>query len=211
MSKRPPVSLRPQFRPTDSDPCDHALAANLQQLANLANEHCDGAVALVHQLSDQLREAHDRINQLENDADGLFDRLLAEVQTAIEKVETDADARLDQTIREADESIARLQAELGRATRGVDQVKAEADARIERIKIECEARVAAAETEAKKPIDLVRREIDAKVLRLEADLMEANNRADRAEQWLILIRREIEDHLMPSVTAMHELVRPAGG
>jgi hypothetical protein len=57
----------------------------------------------------------------------------------------------------------------------------------------------------------VRREIDAKVLRLEADLMEANNRADRAEQWLILIRREIEDHLMPSVTAMHELVRPAGG
>ena len=83
MSKRPPVSLRPQFRPTDSDPCDHALAANLQQLANLANEHCDGAVALVHQLSDQLREAHDRINQLENDADGLFDRLLAEMPTLV--------------------------------------------------------------------------------------------------------------------------------
>ena len=211
MSKRQPVPLRPQFIPTDSDPCEHALAANLRQLANLANEHCDGAVALVHQLSDQLREANDRINQLENDADGLFDRLLAEVQTAIEKVETDADARLDQTIREADESNARLQAELARATRRVDQVKAEADARIERIKIESEARVAAAETEAKKPIDLMRREIGDKVIRLEAHLMEANNRADRAEQWLILIRREIEDHLMPSVTAMHELVRPAGG
>jgi hypothetical protein len=60
-------------------------------------------------------------------------------------------------------------------------------------------------------LPLRRREIDDKVLRLEADLVEADNRADRAEQWLILIRREIEDHLMPSVTAMHELVRPAGG
>ena len=194
----------------DSDRVDPAFVANLQQLANLANENCDGSVALTHKLSGQLQEAHDGINQLEHEADGLFDRLLAEVQSAIEKVESDTDARLDRTLREADERIARLEAELARATRAVDQVKAEADARIERIKIEYEARVAGAETEAKKRIDLMRREIDHKVIHVEADLTESNNRADRAEQWLILIRHEIEDHLMPSITAMHDLVRPEG-
>jgi len=37
------------------------------------------------------------------------------------------------------------------------------------------------------------------VIRLEADLTEAKDRADRAEQWVMLIRREIEDHVMPAM------------
>ena len=213
------VASGQEFGSRDSDPADPAFVANLQQSANLANENCDRAVALAHNLSAQLREAQDRINQLEREADGLFDQLLAEARAAIQEVQSNTDARVNRTIREADERIARLKAEaenqigplqneLAQATRGIDQVKAEADKRIERVKIEADARVAGVETEAKKRIDLMRRENEDKVLRLEADLTEAKNGADRAEQWLMLIRREIEDHLMPSVTVMRDGPKP---
>ena len=212
MSEQSVVS-RQEFGSRDSDPSDPAFVANLQQSANLANENCDRAVELAHKLSAQLREAQDRINQLEREADGNFDNLLAEAKAAIQEVQFNADARVNRTIREADERIARLKAEaqnqigrlqneLAQATRGIDQVKAEADKRIERVKMEADARVAGVETEAKKRIDVMRCENDDNVIRVEADLTEAKNCADRAEQWLMLIRHEIEDHLMPSVTAM---------
>src|ERR1700730_5617237 len=77
--------------------------------------------------------------------------------------------------------------------------KAEADERIECVKMETDARVASVETDAKKRIDIIRRENEDKVLRLEADLTQAKNRADHAEQWLMLIRRGIEEHLMPAM------------
>jgi hypothetical protein len=213
------VASGQEFGSRDSDPADPAFVANLQQSANLANENCDRAVALAHNLSAQLREAQDRINQLEREADGLFDQLLAEARAAIQEVQSNTDARVNRTIREADERIARLKAEaqnqigclqnkLAQATRGTDQVKGEADKRIECVKMETDARVASVETDAKKRIDLMRRENEDKVLRLEADLTEAKNGADRAEQWLMLIRREIEDHLMPSVTVMRDGPKP---
>jgi hypothetical protein len=161
-------------------------------------------------LSAQLREAQDRINQLEREADELGDQLLVEARAIIQDVQSNADATVNRTIREADERIARLKAEaedqigclqnkLAQATRGTDQVKGEADKRIECVKMETDARVASVETDAKKRIDLMRRENEDKVLRLEADLTEAKNGADHAEQWLMLIRREIEDHLMPAL------------
>jgi gas vesicle protein len=193
------------FGPRNSDCVGSAF---LQQPAHPANRHkkCDMAVALAHNLSDQLGEAHNRITALEDEADGLLDRLLAELQTAIETA--DADAGVDRTIREADERIARLQAELlARAKRDIEQVKAEADIHIERIKIEAEARVAAAQREAKKRFELMQGENEEKILRLEADLVEANNRAERAEQWLILIRREIDDNFIPAMKTMHNLMR----
>ena len=207
------------FGSQDPDPADPDLVANLQQSANLANENCDRAVALAHTLSAQLREAEDRINQLERAADGHFDQLVAEAKAAIQEVQFKADARVNRTIREADERIARLKAEaqneighlqneLTQATRGIDQVKAEADKRIERIKIEADARFDRLEAEAKNRTDLMRRENEEKVLRLEVALTDAKNRADRAEQWLVLISREIEDHLMPSVTAMRNGPKP---
>src|SRR5262249_55058274 len=89
--------------------------------------------------------------------------------------------------------------ELAQATFGNKQVKDEADTRIQSVKMEADARVDAVETEAKKRVDVVRREIQDKVLRLEAALTEAKDRADRAEQWIMLIRREIEVHLMPAM------------
>ena len=65
----------------------------------------------------------------------------------------------------------------------------------DRTKREAAERVAGLEAEAKN-----------RVGRLEAELVQAKQRFDRAEQWLMLIRREIEGHLMPSVTAMHDRV-----
>jgi hypothetical protein len=88
------------------------------------------------------------------------------------------------------------------------QVKAEADKRIESVKMEADARVGGVEADTKKRIDLMRRANEHEVLRLETELREAKNRADCAEQWLMLIRREIEDHLMPSVTAMRNGPKP---
>ena len=77
------VASGQEFGSRDSDPADPAFVANLQQSANLANENCDRAVALAHKLSAQLREAQDRINQLEREADGNFDQLLAKAKAAV--------------------------------------------------------------------------------------------------------------------------------
>ena len=40
--------------------------------------------------------------------------------------------------------------------------------------------------------------------RLKAELAQAELRADHAEKWLVVIRREIEDHFMPSFAVMYE-------
>jgi hypothetical protein len=203
------IASEQEFGSRDSDPAD-PIVANLQQSAKLANENCDRAIALNQTLSAQLREAQDRINQLEREADELGEQLLVEVRAIIQDVQSNADATVNRTIREADERIARLKAEaenqigrlqneLAQATRGTDHVKGEADKRIECIKMETDARVASVETDAKKRIDIIRRENGDKILRLEADLTQAKNRADHAEQWVMLIRREIEEHLMPAM------------
>jgi hypothetical protein len=199
------VRLEQEFGSGDSDPAD-PVVANLQQSTNVANENCDRVLELAQTLSAQLREAQDRINQLEREAEGLGAQLLAEAKMMIEEVRSNADARANRTIRQADEridrlkadaqyQIGRLQYELTQATRGIDQVKDEAGTRIESVKKEADARVDALETEARKRIDAIRREN----VRLEVDLTEAKDRADRAEQWLMLIRREIEDRLVPAM------------
>src|SRR5262249_7494578 len=119
------------------DPADPAFVAKLQQAANLANENCDRATALAQKLSGQLRTAQDRINELENGADGLVDRLRAEVEAAIAKLKSDADARVERIKGEADERVASLedevekgvaaaQAEAAQAKQDAEQAKAEA-------------------------------------------------------------------------------------
>src|SRR5262249_44356700 len=125
------VPLEQEFGSRDSDPAD-PVVASLQQPRNLAIENCDRVPARAQTLSAQLREAQDRINQLEREADGLGNQLLAEAKAIIEEVRSNADARVDRTIREADERIDRLKAdaqnqigclehELARATRGIEQ------------------------------------------------------------------------------------------
>jgi hypothetical protein len=84
MSKQS-VALGQEFGSRVPDPADPAFVANLQDSADLANENCDRAVALAHKLSAQLREAQDRINQLEREADGLCDQFLAEAKAVIQE------------------------------------------------------------------------------------------------------------------------------
>jgi hypothetical protein len=211
------VPLGQELGSGDSDRAD-PIDAQLQQSANLANDHCDRAVALAQKLSAQLREAQERVNHLEREADGLGDQLLAEAKAIIQEVRSNADARVNRTIREADERIDRLKAEaqnqtdrlqneLAQATRGIDQIKDEAGRRIQRLEIEADARVEAVEREAKKRVDVIRRENEDKVLRLAADLTQAKDRADRAgarveaveaeaKKRVDVIRRENEDKVL---------------
>jgi hypothetical protein len=113
-----------------------------------------------------------------------------ELVQARDQVKIEADARIEQIKFEADERVARAEIEV--------------DARIEQIKIEADNRVARAEAEAKQYLDRRRVEIEDDFSRLKADLAQAELRADCAEKWLVLIRREIDDHLMPSFAAMHD-------
>ena len=106
-----------KFAREDPEPADSAFEA--KQAANLANENCDRAMALAHKLTAQLREAQNRINQLEIDADGLVDRLRADAETAVAKLQSDADARVDRTKREADKQVARLESEAENSRRSL--------------------------------------------------------------------------------------------
>ena len=223
--------LAREFAPEDPNPApaDPTLVARLQQAAKLANDNCDRAMALAHKLSAQLREAQSRINQLELEGDGLVDRLRTETETALAKLQSDADARVARTKREADERIAHVEVEaknrVGRlqdklvqareADARIEQIKIEADervaraeieadARIEQIKIEADNRVARVEAEAKQGLDRGRVEIEDDFSRLKSDLAQAELRADRAENWLVLIRQEIEERLMPLFVAMRD-------
>jgi vacuolar-type H+-ATPase subunit H len=87
-------------------------------------------------------------------------------------------------------------------------VKTEADQLIERIKSEADKRVARAEANANEHLMA---EVETRFSRLEADLVQAECRADRAEQWLVVIHREIEERLMPSFTDMHDRLPPPEG
>jgi chromosome segregation ATPase len=212
-----------EFVREDPDPgaADPAFVAQLQHEAKVANENCDRAMALAHKLSAELREAQSRINQFEHEADGLvdrstFDQLRVEAETAVAKLQSDADARVARTKREADERIASVEAETenrigrlqGELAQECDRVKIEADARIERISLEADERVARAEAEGNKRLDRVRAEVEDQFSRLKANLAQAEVRADRAEHWLVMIRRQIEEHLMPSFAAMHDRPPP---
>ena len=188
-------------------PADPTFVAKLQQAARLANENCDRATVLAHTLSAQLREAQSRINQLEAQADGLADQLWAEAETTLVKLQSEANARIERTKREADERIARMEAEahsrvchlqdeLARAQQLTDQAKKDEQIvhdRIVRVEAETDERLSRTWTE-----------FEDRFIRLKADLAQAELRADRAEQWLALIRREIEDHLMPSLAARND-------
>src|SRR4051794_35809211 len=178
----------PKLPPRDSDlvSADPALVLKLQHAAQIANENCDRAMALAHKLPAELRKAQSRINHLEREADELIHQQGMEAETALAKLQSDADAR-------------------------VDRVKAEADRRIERIKSEADERVARAETNANEDLNRVRTEVDTRFSRLKADLAQAECRADRAEQWLVVIRREIEERLMPSFTDMQDRLPPPEG
>ena len=74
--------------PENDHPADPTLLAKLQQTATLANENCDRATALVRTLSAELRDAQQRNEVLEREANrGL------EAEAALAELHAEFDAR----------------------------------------------------------------------------------------------------------------------
>jgi hypothetical protein len=73
-----PREQRQDQRPmTDGDPLDrsgHAIVAMLQDAVEVAKQNCERAMDIAHKLSLKLREAEDRIAQLEGDIRHYQDR-----------------------------------------------------------------------------------------------------------------------------------------
>lgn len=77
MNQRAPEKIIPfapapreQQRQNDGDPLDRsgqAIVAMLQDAVNVAKQNCERAMDIAHKLSLKLREAEDRIAQLESD------------------------------------------------------------------------------------------------------------------------------------------------
>jgi hypothetical protein len=195
------------FKPQDATSDDLTLVAKLQQTVNLANENCDRATVLAQKLSAQLRQAQSRINELEIEADGLANRMRAEVQAGVAKFQSDANARVERAKIEADARIARVEAELESRVRRLQGELARAQQFADRAKADAQAaqeRIARSETEAHERLHRTWTEMEDRLIRLKSDLAQAELRAERAEQWLLLIRQQIEDHLMPSFATIHD-------
>jgi len=145
-----------------------------------------------------IREGDERVTELQAEAEKEIGRL----QNELSQATREAHERVTELQAEAEKEIGRLQNELSQATRDMDKLKADADDRVEYVKRETDARVASMENDAKKRIDVMQRENEDKFLHLETELAQVTNRANRAEQWVMLVHNEIEHSLMPSVTAM---------
>jgi chromosome segregation ATPase len=205
MSETRSVPSAHNFKREDAARHDPNVVAKLQQAANLANENCDRATVLAQKLSAQLREAQSRINELELEADGLANQILDKADAAVARLQSDASASVEQAKHEAAARIARVEAEAETRVRHLQaelaqaqQLRAKEDAQI------AQERIERAETETNERVRRAQAEMEDRFTRLKADLAQAELRADRAEKWLVVIRREIEDHFMPSFAAMHE-------
>jgi len=165
--------------PENDHPANVTLLAKLQQTATLANENCDRATALVRTLSAELRDAQQRIRDLEREAKG---RLETEATLAQLQAEFDA---------EAENHLTRLQTELAEAR----QRAAEASGRVAQIETEADERVARAEAEADERIARAVAETEGVFARLKREAAEAQQRAERAEAEAERIRREADEHV----------------
>jgi len=207
MSETHPDPSVHNYAHEDAGPADPILAAKLQRAAQLANENCDRATALAHKLSAQLHQAQSRINELELEADGRAGQLWAEAETAVTKLQSEANARIERTKQEADERIARVEGEGNSRIRHLQDELALAQQLTERAKKgeqTAQDRITRLETEVDERLSRTWAEFEDRFIRLKADFAQAKLRADRAEHWLALILREIEDHLMPVFTANHD-------
>src|SRR5262249_33910996 len=165
--------------PENDHPADATLLAKLQQTATLANENCDRATALVRTLSAELRDAQQRIRDLEREAKGR-----KETEAALAQLQSEFDA-------EAENRLARLQAELAQA----GQRAGEASGRIAQIEREADERVARAEAQADERIARAGAETEGAFAGLKREAAEAQQRAERAEAEAERISREADEHV----------------
>ena len=92
----PAPKFAPKDKPRDDDPTDQsgrAVVAMLQQAANLSNENCDRAMSLAHKLSIQLRDAEDRINQLQAEVEH-FQHRAAHAENWLRVIEKEVEKKL---------------------------------------------------------------------------------------------------------------------
>ena len=146
--------------PENDHPADAALLAKLQQTATLANENCDRATALVRKLSAELRDAQQRIRDLER-------RL--ETESTLSQLQAEFDA-------EAENHHTRLQTELAQAR----QRAAETSGRVAQIEKEADERVVRAEAEADERITRAAAEAEGVFARLKREAADAQQRTERA-------------------------------
>jgi hypothetical protein len=202
----------PNCKRENSDSADPTIVLQLQHAANLANENCDRATVLAQKLSVRLREAESRINQLELelDADELANRMRTETEAVVAQIQSDARARVERAKREAVARIARVEAQAESRVRQLQGEFAQAQQLIDRAKADAQfaqERIMFAQTEAN-DLRSAQAELEDQVIRLTSDLEQANLRADHAEQWLVQVRRQIEDHLMPAFATIHAAYTP---
>ena len=153
--------------------------AKLQQTATLANENCDRATALVRTLSAELRDAQQRIRDLEREAKGRL-----ETEAALAQLQAEFDA-------EAENHLTRLQTELAEAR----QRAAEASGRVAQIEKEADERVRRAEAEADERIRRAGVESEAVFARLKREAAEARQRAERTEAEADQVRRQADEQI----------------
>jgi chromosome segregation ATPase len=199
-------------RKRENTDCADPIVVQLQQAANLANENCDRATVLAQNLSARLREAESRINQLELELDaGEFaNRMRTETEAVVAQIQSDSRARVERAKREAEARIARVEAQAESRICQFQVEFAQAQQRIERAEADAQIaqqRIMFAETEAN-DLRSAQAELEDQVIRLTSDLEKANLRAGRAEQWLLQVRRQIEDHLMPAFATIHARYTP---
>src|SRR5437588_4924419 len=204
MSNRHAAPSGLKFARDDGDPADVAFLAKLQQAASLSNQNFDRATALACTLSAELRDAQQRINELEREANERLQQTKREAEERVVRAEADTDERLARVRAEIEAAFTRLEVELAEARQRAEGARAEADAQINRIGREADERIRTVETDAERCFEHLRAGARDQVTRLEIELAEAKRRAERAEQWLVRIREEVDGGLMPSFAAVRK-------
>ncbi len=161
-------------------------------------------------------EAEARVADITRETDARIAAIRDEAQKRVGRAEAEAEERLGLARAEVEQHFARLEGDLARARELADRAKVEADGRIDRVVRGVDERVARAEAdalaraqaEAERRHGQMRAEVEGHFTRLEEELARTHARAERAEQWLQLIQRQIEGHLLPTFAAAHDRMTP---
>jgi hypothetical protein len=182
-----------------------------------AEDRVEREIASAHDhiaiLEDELAQAKDKGEQLGAETAAQAEQIallqgeLMQAKQIARDSSLEADARIEQIRKQADERIARKDADTeGRLSRAHAEIEG-TFARLEAEAMQARQRAANAEAEATTQIDLITREADERlkhVFRLETELTNANQRAERAEYWLSRIRNQIEGNVIPSFAAIRD-------
>jgi hypothetical protein len=205
-----------KFASENADPTDAAFVAKLQQAVSLSNENCNRATTLAYALSAELRDAQQRVNQLEREAaftqaDARSEQSSAETPAPTARTKEQADKRARE---KAESRLARWQDELVQAKESAKQASVEAAVHIERTKREAEERVACTEADTDERLARAWTEIERTFTRLKGELAVARQRADRvtavADAQIEQVRREADEHVRAATEQVSRLEAELG-